>query len=141
MNLVRVLVGGLAAGLVVNIVELLVQSLWLGPAWSEALAAIGASVLPGPAGAGLLVLWGFLVGTTAVWIYAAAVPRFGAGPKTAVRAGLATWVLGYLSGSIAALPIGIFPAWLLGMSTLVGLPEAIGATLVGAAVYREQHAA
>jgi hypothetical protein len=141
INTRRVLTGGLAAGLVVNVVEFLVNSLWVGRAWTAALAGIGVTVRPGLAGAAPMVLWAFLVGITAVWIYAAVRPRFGAGPATAVRAGLATWVLGYLSGAIAAVPLGLFPVWLLGASTLVGLPEIIVATLAGASIYREEASA
>ena len=137
INAGRVLLGGLAAGLLVNLVEFLVNTFWLGQAWTHALAGIGVTVQPGLGGAVPLVLWAFLIGITAVWIYAAVRPRFGAGPLTAIRAGLVTWVLGYLSGALAAMPMGVFPIWLLGASTLVGLPEVIMATLAGAFIYRE----
>ncbi|HSE60477.1 MAG TPA: hypothetical protein VLA99_17380 [Nitrospiraceae bacterium] len=34
---------------------------------------------------------------SALWLYAAIRPRFGAGPKTALYAGLGVWVLGSFS--------------------------------------------
>ena len=42
----------------------------------------------------------FLIGLFAGWLYAAIRPRYGAGPKTALCAGLFVWFLGYLLTSV-----------------------------------------
>jgi hypothetical protein len=47
---------------------------------------------PGLCAAWSFVLWGFLVGIFAVWLYAAIRPRYGDGPKTALCAGAVVWV-------------------------------------------------
>src|SRR5262245_41141796 len=87
----RVVVGGLLAGVVINVVEYVTNGIVLKEAWGRALQALGK---PADLSAGAIVIfnvWGFLLGIAAVWIYAAIRPRYGAGPGTAIRAGLAAW--------------------------------------------------
>ncbi len=79
-----------------------------------------------------------LVGLTAVWLYVALRPRFGPGPKTAVRSGIVYWVIGY------ALPVwGLYHlivpdyrAEFLRLPALVALLEVVLGTLIGASVYK-----
>jgi hypothetical protein len=42
----------------------------------------------------------FVLGILAVWTYAAIRPRFNAGPKTALCAGLAVWAMSYLYAGV-----------------------------------------
>ena len=42
------------------------------------------------------VVTSFVVGILLVWIYAAIRPRFGAGMRTATKAGLVVWAFGFL---------------------------------------------
>ena len=71
--------------------------------------------------------------------YAAMRPRFGPGPRTAIYAGLAVWVLShvwsgiYLGSGFA----GLIPARMAFLPIAWGLVEAPLGTLVGAWVYRE----
>lgn len=137
INYSRVILGGLVAGVIINLVEFVFNGLVLQEKWAAALAALGK---PEPAGVGptaLLALWGFLVGIAAVWLYAAIRPRFSPGARTALYAGLTTWVLAYLSGAIAGAAVGVFPSSLMIIATLVGLVEALAATLAGAWTYKE----
>lgn len=138
INYRRVLLGGLLAGVIINVVEFVLNGLVFREDWAAALAALGKSQ---PTGAGLTALmttWGFLVGVAAVWLYAAVRPRFGPGPKTALYAGLATWVLAYLSAGLAGMPLELFPRSLMAMVTAAGMVEAVVATMAGAWVYREE---
>jgi hypothetical protein len=74
-----------------------------------------------------------------VWLYAAIRPRYGAGPKTALCAGLAVWVAGGLLPNAALMGItGLFPSDLTTVSTLAGVVEWSAAILAGAALYQEQ---
>jgi hypothetical protein len=81
---------------------------------------------------------GFVLGITAVWIYAAIRPRFGAGPKTAVYAALATWSIGYFVADATPALMGMFPLPITGMLLVVGLFEIVIATMAGAYFYKEE---
>jgi hypothetical protein len=83
INLGRVFVGGLAAGLVINVGEFILNGPILGEPWQAAMKSINRAPIGGQAIAGFVVL-AFLVGIGAVYTYAAVRARYGAGPKTAV---------------------------------------------------------
>lgn len=83
-------------------------------------------------------IWGFLLGIATVWLYAAIRPRYGAGPKTAIRAGVVTWAVAVFLANLGNYPLGLFPTRLLVISSVVGLVEIVVATLVGAWLYREE---
>jgi hypothetical protein len=139
VNWRRVIGGGLLAGLVINVVEYLVNGLWLAADWAAAMNALGKS---GEYGAAQIVgfnLWGFAMGVFAVWLYAAIRPRFGAGPMTAYTAAVATWVPGYLLSLILPVVLGIFPVRLMLIGIAAGLVELILGTQLGAAIYQEDH--
>lgn len=81
---------------------------------------------------------GFAYGIFTVWLYAAIRPRYGAGPKTAVCAGLAVWVAGLLIPNFALMGVtGLFPSSLTVMTTLGGIVEGVAGALAGAALYKE----
>jgi hypothetical protein len=132
----RVLLGGLVAGLIINIGETILNVPLAGAALEEALAARN---LP-PVGGGAIaffVIMCFLLGILIVWTYAAVRPRLGPGPKTALIVGALAWfmTLAWSGGSQVA--IGIMPLKL----TLVGLGWGLGemmiASVAGAKLYRE----
>ncbi len=138
INWSRVLLGGLAAGVVINIVEFLVNGLWLAEDWRQVMERLGRSA---ETSAGQMVvynIWGFLIGIFAVWLYAAIRPRFGPGPRTAVCAGLSVWFLGYLLALVPPIIIEIFPYSLAVIMLVAGLIELVAATLLGAYLYREE---
>ena len=135
INWVRVLLGGLLAGLVINIFEYVTNGVVLAAAWDAAMKALGRH-LPMSAIA-VFVVGGFISGIAAIWLYAAARPRFGAGPKTAVLTGFAYWVVGYALPYLGQLPLGLFPRRLLVIGCIVGLVEIIVASVVGAWWYKE----
>ena len=91
----RVIFGGIVAGVLFNAFEFLLHGRMLGVAWHTAMVALGktpeeiaasqATSMP------ILLLWAFLACLFGVWLYAAIRPRFGAGPRTALMAAVATW--------------------------------------------------
>ena len=81
---------------------------------------------------------GFLLGIAAVWLYAAIRPRYDAGPKTAIRAGVFTWAVAVFLANLGNYPLGLFPTRLLVVSSIVALVEIVVATLVGAWLYKEE---
>jgi hypothetical protein len=132
----RVVAGGLLAGLVGIVLEILAEPLF-GLDWTAWLAAYG---LPAPGGAVMayFLVGGSLIGMLAVWLYAAMRPRFGAGPGTAIRAGLVVWALACLfpTAGLAAYGLVAMDAhfWVPALFPIVQWPLA---TLAGAWVYRE----
>lgn len=136
INIGRVLLGGLLAGLVVNIFEFVTNGVVLASQWDVGLKAPGHQM---PRSAPIaFVVSGFLMGIGAIWLYAAARPRFGPGLKTAALTGIGFWVFGYALPNSDYAAMGLFPMRLIVVSTLVGLVELIAASLCGAWLYREQ---
>lgn len=139
-NRVRVVLGGLLAGVVINIVEFVENGVVLKNDWAQAMQALGRP--SGPSGSAIAIynVWGFLVGIAAVWIYAAIRPRYGAGIATAVRAGVAAWFLAVVLADVAYYPSGVIPGRLLVITSVVALFELVIATVIGAWPYKEEAA-
>lgn len=136
INFGRVILGGLIAGLVLNIGESVLNLAFLGSEWEAAMRAINKPPVGGGA-IGIMVALGFGLGITAVWLYAAIRPRYGAGLRTAVCAGLFVWTLAYAWPSLSGLPMDVFPQRLFVISMLWGLFEVPLATAAGAWFYKE----
>jgi hypothetical protein len=99
MNTSKIVVGGLAAGVVMSILGYAFFALWLGPQMNAQMDA----VVPGLSGkmattTGMVlnIASNFAVGILIAWLYAAMRPRFGAGFKTAAYAALPVWVCGFV---------------------------------------------
>lgn len=141
INAGRVVLGGLLAGLVIDVGEWL-ASVVFAEQYEQMFEAIG---VPEPATATmlLLVLGGFLVGIVMVWLYAAIRPRFGAGPRTALYAGLAVWFLGWLWPTASGAAMGLYEMtvtmWII--SIVWGVVELGLAALAGGWLYQEGGAA
>ena len=135
INWGRVLLGGLVAGVVINLVEYVFNTYVVASQNDAAMKALGVQ-LPSNA-IPMFVLNGFLLGIAAIWLYAAARPRYGASAKTAALTALGVWVIGYALPNFGLGASGIFPARLLCIASLVGLVEIIVASIAGAAVYKE----
>ena len=137
INTGRVILGGIIAGIVANILGVLVDGVILAPQWAAAMKALG----KGDFSTNQLIAFnvvGLIYGVFAVWLYAAIRPRYGAGPKTALLAGLAVWVAGVLLPNAAFMGVaGLFPTDLTAMTTLAGAVEWAAAILAGAALYTE----
>jgi len=136
INWGRVVVGGLLAGVVLNVYDFLINGWILSAQWNAALQALG----KGEMGSGMMVWFvacDFLIGLWVVWLYAAIRPRFGAGPKTALTAGLAAWFALGLIVTLSQLPMGLFPASLYYWNLIGWLVVGPLATVAGAALYQE----
>jgi hypothetical protein len=136
MNVVGVLKGGLAAGLVMNISEFILNVPIAGAQMDQEFAARN---LPPVAGNQIAVFIAitFLLGFATVWLYAAIRPRFGAGPKTAICAGLVVWALSYLNMAITMGVIGINSMGIVVLGIVWTALEMIVASAVGGYLYTE----
>jgi hypothetical protein len=137
INGLRVIAGGLLAGVVINVCEYVGNGVILKDRWAAAMQTLNRPAEYDAGTMAALVIWGFLVGIFAVWLYAAIRPRYGPGPKTATIAGVAVWLLGYLVTTIPPAVMHMFPRRLLAYGLAIGLVEAVAGTLLGAAIYKE----
>jgi hypothetical protein len=136
INLGRVLLGGLVAGLLLNIGEFVLNEVILAEQWAAYMAEAGME----PFGAGEMVAFLvilFLFGIVLIWIYAAIRPRFGPGPKTALIAGLAMWAIAWALIGASFIAAGLYPVGLTVSSIVWGFFEVPIAAVAGAWLYRE----
>ena len=136
INLGRVVIGGLLAGLIINIGEYILNGILIFEQMNAAMAALNK-----PPIADSMIMWfvlfSFGLGFMLVWTYAAIRPRFGAGVKTAICASTLVWGLAYLYPNLFMLVIGFFPRDMMVMVTVWGLIETIVAGIAGAWAYKE----
>jgi len=136
INWRRVILGGLLAGVVVNLFEG-VAGWAFEQEYQAAMTALGKTMEPTPTLMACFLAYGFVYGIFAVWFYAAVRPRFGAGPRTAACAGFAVWFIGYLLPTLGYIMFDLFPAPLMLKACAVGLVETILGTVLGAWPYKE----
>lgn len=135
INLKGVILGGIVAGIVLNVYDFLMYGLVLRAEFEAAMQAIGKTMDPNAIY--VFVVLDFLFGIWAVWLYAAIRPRFGPGPRTAIIAGLFMWLGFGVLHAVSEAPLGIFPTAMVmkGVGTaLLAWPLAIAA---GAKFYSE----
>lgn len=142
INGTQVVVGGLVAGLVMNVFE---AALHGGVLAGDAEALLSKYQVAPPQSAVpivSLIAMTFVLGIASVWLYAAIRPRYGAGLRTAMIAGVAVWVMAHLwSGLYLGMGIGgLIPGRLAYLPIAWGLLEAPVGTLAGAWFYTEQGA-
>jgi hypothetical protein len=137
INLGRVILGGIVAGIVINIFEGVSNNLILSSQWEVAMTALGKSSAMSAKQIAAFSVWGLAAGIVMVGLYAAIRPRFGAGPKTGLLAGAAVWALAYASSNAAMVFLHLFPLELMLTATAIGLVEMLVAGVAGAAVYKE----
>ena len=135
INYGRVILGGIVAGIVINVLEYLVHEVLLKAQHVEEMKALGKTMPEGGSTIAVWMVYGFAWAIAAVWLYAAIRPRFGPGAKTALCAGLAVWFFDSLLPGIAMWNMTLMS---FSITQVVGeLIGAILATLAGAAVYKE----
>jgi hypothetical protein len=138
LNWNRIILGGLAAGVVLVIMDMIAFGGVFNAQASAALAALGINFEDGGL-SNLAAMIGFnlIVGLSAAWIYAHLRPRYEPGPRTAVIAGLAIWVAYYLAPGFSYLASNLFPASFVGLGVIVGLVESMIVAQIGAYLYRD----
>jgi hypothetical protein len=136
INTGRVIVGGLVAGLIMNISEAVLNLVVLG---ADTSAALKAHNLPDFSGGAIAIFLGmtFVVGIVLIWLYASIRPRFGPGPKTAVIAASVVWFLFDVCPAIIFGVMGLFSLSLTLIPIVWSFFEALIAGYVGAMLYSE----
>ena len=139
INHMRVLMGGLLAGLVINVGEFILNVPILGAQAEADLAALG--IEQANSDIAIFVAHAFVIGILAVWLYAAIRPRFGAGPGTALKAGVVVWALVWSTFLAMNSTMGIFSDSIQWITMAWGVVEMPLATVAGAWLYQEAGAA
>ena len=134
-NFARVILGGLLAGLILNIFEYVLNGVVFASQWDAFEKMLGRQMRPGAIP--FFVVATFVMGIGAIWLYAAARPRFGPGPKTATLTGLAFWLFAYAIPDANSVVAGLSPGRLTATVTLILLVGVILASICGAWLYRE----
>jgi uncharacterized membrane protein YbhN (UPF0104 family) len=138
INFGRVILGGFLAGVVYNASALFLHQVVLKVPNDSQLKALGKVM---PQSSSTYVVWtilGFALGIASVWLYAAIRPRYGAGPGSAARAGVAVWFFSELFMAVVTSNLGVFTIQPLGL--IWSLVASIVATILGASLYKEEGA-
>ena len=136
INIGRWLAGSIAAAVVIFALEG-VSSVFYLDQMMASLADHGLGMEMSGFAMGLTVLVSLISGLVLMFFYAAARPRFGPGPRTAILVAVVLWFGGYLLSLTGYYLVGLYPIRLLVMWGAVGLVEMIIAALVGGWIYKE----
>lgn len=142
MNTKKVLIGGIVAGVVMNVIDFVANMFILGERMKAATDAfkpgLADQMMQGPAIVSNIVM-DFVLGIALVWTYAAIRPRFGPGVRTATYAAVLFWILAgiFLSGYMH---MGIISSGLWWSFTFIGLVNFLVSAWAGARFYSEDSA-
>ncbi len=140
INTQKVVVGGLAGGVVLAVLDFVVNGLILANQNTAALTALNPALAENMESGGVMaafVVIDLLFGILLIWTYAAMRPRFGAGPKTAARAGLQVWLVALLL-YLAMTFMGMWAWGYFVSASIAFLVMMIVAAIVGAMLYKEE---
>ena len=142
INRQKLVIGGLAAGLVLNVMDFLANAVIfasrmqadanaLKPGLGDAMASMGGGQIA------TYVFFDFVVGFLLVWTYAAIRPRFGPGPRTAAYVAMVFFVFGLIL-SFGYKEIGVMSPGLWWSYSLFWLVNLLLSSFIGALVYSEE---
>lgn len=136
MNYARIILGGLVAGVILNIGEFLLNDVILGAQMKAEFARLNLPD-PGTTFMAVAVIMTFALGILLVMLYAMIRPRYGPGPKTAVCAASVVWFgVCLYCGIIYTLLLG-FPMQFFVIGLVWCFIEYSVAAIAGAWLYKE----
>jgi hypothetical protein len=135
MNYKRILIGGLVAGVIINISEFILNGVVLADSMTEEMARLNLTFASWamPMYVVMAFAWGFFL----AWGYAALRPRFGAGAGTALIAAAVLWTVGYVLPSLSVLAMGLGQGGTYAIALAWGAVEVVVAALAAGYLYRE----
>jgi hypothetical protein len=139
INTGKVLIGGIAAGVVMNVVDFVSNKFILGArmmAESEAFKPGMTAAMSTTSVMVSYIVMDLALGILLVWTYAAIRPRFGPGLKTAVYVAILFWLLAGIFYS-GYLHMGMMSSGLWWTFAFVGLVNFLLSAWVGARLYSE----
>jgi hypothetical protein len=139
LNTSKVVAGGLAAGVVLNVIDYITYTIVLVDrvkAQADAFKpGMAASMMSGNA-ITVYIITDFIYGLLLVWTYAAIRPRFGPGPRTAMLTALLFWIVLAFCNAPTML-MGMVTVKLWWAESFVMLVNFLVATWIGAMIYKE----
>ena len=138
INSGKVVSGGLLAGLVFNVFDMLWNYTILAGDMKDMIDRmhLDPAIMTDFSKAIPWIVIDFVIGLLVVWTYAAMRPRLGAGPKTAVLAGLVPWV-GITAVLCGFTSIGVFTMGMFIKSSGLAIVSTVVGSIAGAWVYKE----
>ena len=139
LNWSRLLIGVLIAVVIMFMSDGFLHERLLTADWLAVYRNLGVSE-PHHDGAGIIYFVIFELGRTftAIFLYALMRSFFGAGPKTAVLAGIVAWIAFSVTGPAEFIPLGFYSTALWWKVAAYQLVTTLVATIAGAAIYRER---
>ena len=139
INWRRVVLGGLLAGVIILAAQMAFH--WAIAGWNWWFFRALAQPIERATGIARYAGLHFIAGIAVIWLYAAARPRYGPGPKTAALIGFAYWAVSYALPAIGYQPLIAEEfrntrMWVI--SALVYLVGVVVGSLAGARVYTEK---
>ena len=136
----RTALGAVVAAIILYVAGFIIHGVILVPAWEAYSAAMGDRIHPLPHGAALAVfaVVSLINGTVGLMTYVGMRPRFGAGPRTALLAGLMLWAAAFLTPALGQYATGVYPASIIVVGCIGFLIASLIAVIAGAFLYREQ---
>jgi hypothetical protein len=141
INLVRAVLGGLIAGIVIDLFQVITNGLIIEKQWVEVATGQGRSGALSFNQTFSFSLWGLLVGIVMMLTYAAIRPRLGPGPHAAVFAGVLIWTSACALGSTPPVLLHLVPIDLTAISLVLSLIAFAIAGVIGAYFYKESSSA
>ena len=138
INWGRLILGGLIAAIMMFFADGFIHERLVNTDWHEVYAGLKAAE-PQPHGTSMVYfgLYELGRGLIAMLFYATMRTHFGAGPKTAVLAGIASWIAFSLTGPAQFIPLGFFSNALWLKVGALHLVTSIVSTIAGAAMYKD----
>ena len=127
----KLIVSGLAGGVVINVIEWIAHRVLLDEQWRQAFVALGRL----PAGWNTFIAANFLVGVIAVWTYRWLSKLYGRSVSTAIRTAFAIWIVFWVIPILGMQPLDIFPNSLIAWVIIVGIADGILGILPGIWLY------
>ena len=138
INWSRLILGGLIAAIIMFLTDGFMHEQLLKADWHAVYAGLSA-VEPQHQSSSMLYFGLFELGRglISLLLYVTMRNHFGAGPKTAVIAGIAGWIAFSLTGPAQFIPLGFFSTSLWMKVAALQLITSILATIAGAAIYKD----
>jgi hypothetical protein len=138
MNIKKVVVGGIVAGIVLNVIDFISNYAFGARMTAETDAfkpGLSAQMATSSVVASYIIM-DFALGIALIWTYAAVRPRFGPGPRTAAFTALLFWLLALIFYSGYRI-MGMMSPGLWWTFSFIGLINLVLAAVIGAKFYTE----
>lgn len=137
INTQRLLLSTLVAAVAYFIFDGIVHGAILGPEYEAGITAAGKTVEHDPTAYGYFALFDLGKGLVAMLVYVFARARLGAGPITAVWAGLIVWLAVEALPALAQMPFPFFDKWFYVKLMALQVVPCVAGAVIGAWLYKE----